>query len=136
MTTVVHCAICSGHGITTLIPEIEATEIDHDRDRDGPRVRTMYACPECVAADATMTGEVASYNGRVWEPGPTGIMTTVDLLDVGDFVTIPTVGAQGMVTAITVEAGRRYVVTIQSEPEGPETAYAMRGHYIEIRRRP
>ncbi len=60
------------------------------------------------------------------------MITTIDRLDVGDFAVIHAVGARGMVTAIERE-GRgwgRYVVTIQSEPEGPETAYAMRGHYI------
>lgn len=45
----VECAICAAYGITTRIPETDATEIDHDPRRDSVEQRIVYACPACAA---------------------------------------------------------------------------------------
>jgi len=62
----------------------------------------------------------------------------ISRVDVGEFVSIPSVRAHGMVTGITCDSRRtrdlpgRWAVTVQAEPEGPETTYTLSGERIAI----
>jgi len=63
----------------------------------------------------------------------------ISKLEFGDYVSIPSVGARGMVTGIVCDKPRaynrvtsRWAVTIQEEPDGPETTYALSGDRVAI----
>jgi hypothetical protein len=46
----VECAVCAAYGCDEIdTPATTAVEVEHDPQRDGLEVRTVYACPECAA---------------------------------------------------------------------------------------
>ena len=59
-------------------------------------------------------------------------------VEVGEFVSIPSVGARGQVTAITCDWPhwdrrlQRYAVSVQSEPEGEPVVWTLSGDRIAV----